>query len=81
MSREKGQRERDGEGEMLEGKERKARLGRAVASETQHRGGGAWQATYPTWCMCMPLLVGLAGADCVREDVSRIRWGRAFTVA
>lgn len=29
----------------------------------------------------MPLLVGLAGADWVREDVSRIRWGRAFTVA
>lgn len=41
----------------------------------------AWQATYPTWWMCMPLLVGLAGADWVREDVSRIRWGRAFTVA
>lgn len=27
------------------------------------------------------MLVGLAGADWVREDVSRIRWGRAFTVA
>ena len=29
----------------------------------------------------MPLLVGLAGADWVSEDVVRIRWGRAFTVA
>lgn len=35
----------------------------------------------PTWWMCMPLLVGLAGADCVSEDVSRMRWGRALTVA
>lgn len=46
-----------------------------------HQSGGACQGTYPTWWMCMPLLVGLAGADWVREDVSRIRWGRAFTVA
>lgn len=29
----------------------------------------------------MPLLVGLAGADWVSEDVVRMRWGRAFTVA
>lgn len=29
----------------------------------------------------MPLLVGLAGADWVSEEVSRMRWGRAFTVA
>lgn len=39
------------------------------------------QATYPAWWMWMPLLVGLAGADCVSEDVVRMRWGRAFTVA
>lgn len=75
MFREKGRRERDREGERKEGP------GREVASRGNHREGGAWQATYPTWWMCMPLLVGLAGADCVREDVSRIRWGRAFIVA
>lgn len=41
--------ERDREGEMIgEGKERKARPGREVTSGTQHRGRGAWQATYPT---------------------------------
>lgn len=29
----------------------------------------------------MPLLVGLAGADCVSEEAVRMRWGRAFIVA
>lgn len=36
---------------------------------------------HPAWCMCVPLLVGLAGADCVSELESRILWGRAFIVA
>lgn len=39
------------------------------------------QATYPAWWMWMPLLVGLAGADWVSEDVVRTRCGRAFAVA
>lgn len=42
---------------------------RLVPGHSPHR----WMHTYPTWWMCMPLLVGLAGADCVREEVSRIR--------
>lgn len=37
--------------------------------------------THPACCMWVPLLVGLAGADWVREDVLRMRWGRAFRVA
>lgn len=44
-------------------------------------GAGRLDWTYPTWWMCMPLLVGLAGADWVSEEVSRMRWGRALTVA
>lgn len=37
--------------------------------------------THPAWWMCVPLLVGLAGADWVRDPESRIRCGRAFIVA
>lgn len=36
---------------------------------------------HPAWWMCVPLLVGLAGADWVRDPESRIRCGRAFIVA
>lgn len=71
---------REGSVKRREGEESKVLVGRWHPGY-HSRGGGAWQATYPTWWMCMPLLVGLAGADCVREDVSRIRWGRALTVA
>lgn len=37
--------------------------------------------THPAWWICVPLLVGLAGADWVRDPESRIRCGRAFIVA
>lgn len=37
--------------------------------------------THPACCMWTPLLVGLAGADWVSEDVLRMRCGRAFAVA
>lgn len=51
----------------------------APTPPTEGAGRQGW--TYPTWWMCIPLLVGLAGADWVSEEVSRMRWGRALTVA
>lgn len=36
---------------------------------------------HPAWWICVPLLVGLAGADWVRDPESRILCGRAFIVA
>lgn len=38
-------------------------------------------SSHPAWWISVPLLVGLAGADWVREPESRILCGRALTVA
>lgn len=83
MFGEKGREGRRREGEEVLRREGRAKQGpgREVAPGTTPQRGEGLASTYPTWWMCMPLLVGLAGADWVREEVSRIRWGRAFTVA
>lgn len=46
--------------------------GRLCREPPQTLGAGL-PTTHPAWWMWMPLLVGLAGADCVREEVVRMR--------
>lgn len=59
---------------------------RSARISGEGRGHGRWwggplRLPHPAWWMCVPLLVGLAGADWVRDPESRILCGRALTVA